>query len=137
MSNEKSKSNKIWMITTVALVILLFGLVSAKNIGDTGSEAVEIIDSETYDGEIQKATLKFENFEYVLEPSTLKVGVPVEIEVDMSTVQGCMQAINIPAFGIEKYVTNGDNIITFTPDETGLFTMACSMNMGRGTFTVA
>jgi plastocyanin domain-containing protein len=136
MEKKKNKkgNSKLWMIATVVLVVTLFGLVSAKNISTVDSTG-NIVDAD-YAREVQKATLKFENFEYVLEPSTLKAGIPVEIEVDMSTVQGCMQAINIPSLNVEKYVTVGDNIITFIPDEKGTVGITCSMGMGTGEFTV-
>ncbi|MCM2326038.1 MAG: hypothetical protein NDI94_06245, partial [Candidatus Woesearchaeota archaeon] len=37
---------------------------------------------------------------------------------------------------VAKTVRQGDNFITFTPDKSGTFQMACSMGMGRNTFTV-
>jgi len=58
------------------------------------------------------------------------------MEVDLSTVQGCMQTVEIPAFNVEKYVKPGDNVIEFTPNKAGVFNIACSMGMGRNTFTV-
>jgi plastocyanin domain-containing protein len=42
----------------------------------------------------------------------------------------------ISSFGVRKYLKEGDNIITFTPTQTGTINIACSMNMYRGTFTV-
>lgn len=127
-------------VTLVALVMI----VSARNImlGETVSvpytgNAVMDSSATNYDGEVQKVKLSMANYEYQLSPSTLKRGVPVEMEVDMSTVYGCMRDVVIPGFNVKKYVSESDNIIKFTPTKSGEFNIACSMNMGRGTFSVA
>lgn len=90
----------------------------------------------TQQGGVQYATLSFENYEYKMEPAVLKAGVPVRLEVDLKTVYGCMRDVVINDFGVRKYVSEGNNIIEFTPDKTGTFWVVCSMNMGRGQFTV-
>ncbi len=74
--------------------------------------------------------------DYVLQPSTLLKGVPVKMEVDLSTVIGCARSIVIPSFNVIKNVRTGDNIIEFTPDKTGTFSIHCSMNMYIGSFSV-
>lgn len=87
-------------------------------------------------GEVQEATLKIENYKYVVTPSTLKAGIPVRMTVDLNTVTGCTRSVTIPAFGVNKRVSNGDNVITFTPLKTGTIKMSCSMGMATGSFTV-
>jgi plastocyanin domain-containing protein len=47
-----------------------------------------------------------------------------------------MQSVTMPSFGVRKYVSEGDNIIEFTPDKSGNFDIVCSMGMGRQTFSV-
>jgi plastocyanin domain-containing protein len=42
----------------------------------------------------------------------------------------------ISAFNVRKTFTTASNTIEFTPDKTGTFNIACSMNMYRGTFSV-
>ncbi|MCK9292756.1 MAG: cupredoxin domain-containing protein [archaeon] len=91
---------------------------------------------ETQKQETQTATLSFKNYEYVLTPNTLKKGIPVKITVDTKTVNGCMRSVVIKDFGVRKYVTPTDNIIEFTPNKEGKFLIACSMNMGKGFFSV-
>ena len=59
------------------------------------------------------------------------------MEVDLDTVYGCMRDVVIPSADVRKYVKDGDNIIEFTPEKAGTFNIMCSMNMGRGKFTVA
>lgn len=87
-------------------------------------------------GEVQNVKLSVSGANYILTPSVLKKDVPVRMEVDLTTVRGCAKDIVISAFGVRKAVKTGDNIITFTPDKTGTFGIACSMNMYVGKFTV-
>jgi uncharacterized protein len=87
-------------------------------------------------GSVQDVKLTMEGYTYILTPGTLKKGVPVRMEADLGTVTGCMRDVVISAFGVRKYVSEGDNIIEFTPTRAGTFNIACSMNMGRGQFTV-
>jgi plastocyanin domain-containing protein len=76
------------------------------------------------------------NYQYLTDPAVLKKGIPVKMTVDLNTVVGCATDIVIKDFGVRKYVSQGDNIITFTPTKTGTIGIACSMNMYHGTFTV-
>lgn len=138
------------LVVIAILIVGLIVLISARNIlngnidfansaDNSNSLNVPINTANTpsinENGE-QIVTLKYEDYKYQLYPSTFVKGVPVRMEVDLSTVTGCMTAVRIPGFGVAKSVKPGDNIITFTPDKTGTFQIACSMGMGRNTFTV-
>ena len=134
------------LILCTLLIVGVVLLVSARNISENGLNSVSAKEN-TYltqntntapvikDG-VQYVKLKFNDYGYVVEPSALKVGVPVKMEVDLSTVTGCMRSVIIPAFNIRKNVYPNDNIIEFIPDKTGTFRIHCSMNMGQGSFTV-
>ncbi len=117
----------------IIAVVFLFNSGLKNNAGITG-EVVKTVTAGN--GEVQKVTLSMGGQGYIITPSTLKEGVPVRMEVDMSTVRGCMQEVNIPSFGVKKYVTANDNIIEFTPTKKGTIPIRCSMNMGRGSFVV-
>jgi heme/copper-type cytochrome/quinol oxidase subunit 2 len=146
--SRKPKLERIVFLTMITIsVIVVFGLLSVyafpgksieKNgIGQTlnlnsGSDSV----SESYDGEVQNVELSFDDEGYVITPNTLKKGVPVRMTVNTNTVTGCMRDVVIKDFGVRKYITPSDNIIEFTPDKEGTFLIACSMNMGRGFFSV-
>ncbi len=87
-------------------------------------------------GDVQYVNLRMSGSGYVLEPSSLRKNVPVRMTVDLNSVQGCMRSVVIPAFGVNAYVQEGNNVISFTPTSAGTFTITCSMGMGRGSFTV-
>ncbi len=67
---------------------------------------------------------------------TIKQGVPVEWHVDGTNAQGCASVLNVSSLGITKQLAAGDNVITFTPTETGTINFTCSMGMARGSFNV-
>jgi heme/copper-type cytochrome/quinol oxidase subunit 2 len=132
------KNKKMFLISGVALVVIaIFGIISIYAFpGQATGSGVDNPPSLGSNNEVQKATLTMQGYEYVLTPNTLKSGVPAEITVDLNTVVGCMRDVTIREFGVRKYVSDGDNKFTFTPTKEGTFLIACSMNMGRGYFSV-
>jgi sulfite exporter TauE/SafE/copper chaperone CopZ len=69
---------------------------------------------------------------------TVKAGTPVrwDLYAEPGTLNGCNNAIVIPAFGIEKRLQLGENIIEFTPLKEGKYRYSCWMGMIRGTIIV-
>ena len=125
---------KISLIVGALVVFGLFVFLAAGQINknDDNSLTGAIVSN----SQVQEVKLSFVNYEYKLEPSTFTQGVPVRMVADMDTIYGCMRDVRIPAFGVSKYVSEGDNIIEFTPTKSGRFNIMCSMNMGRGSFSV-
>lgn len=140
-------AKQILLGITLAVVIFVV-LISVRSIAlgeyqvnentktQTAQTTTPVKSSNTGSGDVQYVKLSMKNYEYILEPSVLIKDVPVVMEVDMNTVYGCMRSIVIPAFGVRENVNEQDNVFEFTPDKTGEFGIACSMNMGRGKFTV-
>jgi plastocyanin domain-containing protein len=85
---------------------------------------------------VQEVKLSFDDKGYVVTPSTVTKGVPVKMDVDLTTVKGCMQTVVISAFEVKKTVKAGDTTIEFTPSKSGEIQIVCGMNMGKGKFTV-
>jgi len=85
---------------------------------------------------VQKVTLSFDDKGYVVTPAKVTKGVPVEMDVDLDTVKGCMRTVVIDSFKVKKTVKAGDTTIAFTPDKSGDIGIICGMNMGKGQFTV-
>ncbi len=65
------------------------------------------------------------------ESVILKKGIPAKIifRVNESDLNGCNNAIIIPSLGIEKKLKPGDNIIEFTPSQSGTIPFTCWMGM--------
>jgi len=86
--------------------------------------------------DVQTVTTKLSPGSY--EPITVQKGIPVRwiIQADKKALNGCNNAIVIPKFGIQKSLTVGDNVIEFTPTESGTFAYSCWMGMIRSKITV-
>ena len=125
------QKNILWTILIGVLVIVagLFLLRAEKN----GSVINETNENE---GQIQVVKLYTEGDNYVLEPSTLKIGIKVRLEGDISRLPGCSRAVVIPEFNVRKNFKTTDNFVEFTPNKAGTFNIMCTMNMYTGTFKV-
>ncbi len=121
-------------ILTIGIILAIGFFILSNGASATGNVVVgnTIIPS----GDTQIVKLSVENGNYVLTPSTFKKGVPVRIEADISKMPGCSKSVVISAFNVRKSVSEGNNLIEFTPNKAGTFNIACSMNMYKGTFTV-
>lgn len=97
---------------------------------ETGSEA-PIIDGK------QQVTITVTSHGYKTNFNTIKIGVPVKLTLNTSSVVSCAKAFTIPDLNIFKILpTTGTDTIEFTPAKTGLLTYTCSMGMYSGSFNV-
>jgi len=133
----KGFSPKVMIISGIVFLAIV-GIIAFSILGHATTAPINsnAVNSNVVNTDIQTATLKVQGASYILEPSTFKKGVPVRILADIPNMPGCSKTVTIPAFNILKFVTSSDNVISFTPDKTGTFKIACSMSMYTGTFTV-
>ncbi|WP_312939363.1 sulfite exporter TauE/SafE family protein [Oscillibacter sp.] len=70
---------------------------------------------------------------------TVWVGTPVKwvIDAPQGSINGCNNRLLIQEYGVEHAFKTGENVITFTPEETGTFGYSCWMGMIRSSITVA
>lgn len=74
---------------------------------------------------------------YKADVNTLKIGVPVKLNLITKDVRSCALAFTIPAYNITKLLpSTGTTTIEFTPTKLGNLTFACSMGMYSGSFNV-
>jgi sulfite exporter TauE/SafE len=133
VSANKIMENKyLSIIGTLAIFIL--GIISIKNgltlmgynFSKTGLEKAGtviniIIDSNGYKSDV----------------NTLKIGVPVKLNIITKNEYGCGRALVIPDLNYSKILPiNGTETIEFTPTKLGNLTYTCSMGMYSGSFTV-
>ena len=139
---SKSLENKIGGYFLLFALLLTIFVVFEKSGAVSGSQSpATIVNSNINSASLDNSNTHIVNLyvqgsQYILEPSTFKVGVPLKLVADISKMPGCSKSIVISAFNIRKTLTSSDNTITFTPTQAGTFNIACSMNMYRGTFTV-
>ena len=78
---------------------------------------------------VQTVTTEFKDGYYV--PFTVQAGVPLKwtIRVTEDELNGCNNPVTVPAYGIQKVLVAGDNLIEFTPKATGTIAYTCWMGM--------
>lgn len=67
---------------------------------------------------------------------TVKKGNTVRWIINSTNQYSCASYIRMPSYGIGQPLKAGENIIEFTPTQTGDIAFSCSMGMYRGKFTV-
>lgn len=69
---------------------------------------------------------------------TVQAGLPVRwiITADETSLNGCNNAISIPALDIYQRLAVGENMIEFMPDKAGVISYSCWMGMISATITV-
>jgi sulfite exporter TauE/SafE/copper chaperone CopZ len=69
---------------------------------------------------------------------TVQTGIPVKwvIDAPKGSINGCNNAFLIPEYNLEHKFKTGENVIEFTPFNTGTFQYSCWMGMIRSTITV-
>ena len=69
---------------------------------------------------------------------TVQKGIPVEwtIHADKGVVNGCNGTMVISAYGLQIKLKEGDNLIKFTPTDTGTINYSCWMGMITGRIEV-
>lgn len=67
---------------------------------------------------------------------TIKKGIPVKWIINSKKPDSCAASILAPKIGVKKFLELGENIIEFTPKETGEIKFSCTMGMYTGKFIV-
>lgn len=97
---------------------------------DRGYVAAEVGDG------VQKVTVELSpgRYPYII----VQKDIPVEftISADESAITGCNQSLVFPAYGVEQTLEPGDNVVSFTPDQSGLISYTCWMGMLQGRILV-
>lgn len=85
---------------------------------------------------IQIVTTKLSSGRY--EPITVQKGIPVKwtIKAQKGDINGCNNEIVIPKLNKQQKLEAGDNVIEFTPAESGTIAYSCWMGMIRSEITV-
>ncbi len=88
------------------------------------------------DGSKQVVSMKIGYYGFEPQVINLKKGVPVKWIIDGNGATGCTNKIIVPSLNITKKINSGDNIVEFTPTESGVIPFSCWMGMVRGKFIV-
>ena len=144
---SKKFTQKMMKVSAVLVVILgifmfqnglgLSGVMIPTSLsGLLSSGSTAKVEEAQIENGVQLITTQLSSDRY--EPITVKAGVPVKwtIQAAEGTVNGCNGKLLIPEYGVEKELKVGDNVIEFTPTESGTFSYSCWMGMIRSQITV-
>lgn len=101
-------------------------------IGESGSKTA----TASVSSDMQHITTEISSGSY--PPVIVQKGLPVKwiIKATSDTLNGCNNPIIIPQYNIEFKLKPGDNLIEFTPGETGIIPYSCWMGMIRSKITI-
>lgn len=156
LSGVLTKNFTKWVMTVGAALVIVLGLLMfTSGWALSGGPQVSILPEQTTSGQTQAdeetgdeldvgiVDGDVQNVRSVLSGGrypniTVKAGVPVKwtIEAGPGQLTGCNYRMVIPEFDVQYEFTEGENLIEFTPEDTGSFGYTCWMGMVRGNITV-
>lgn len=137
-----SKYTKKMMKVSAALVMALGVIMLNRGLSLSGielvhaSNAVKTENTAKVENDVQVITSKLQSGSY--EPITVQKGIPVKwnIKAEKKDLNGCNDTIIIPKYNRQITLKEGDNIIEFTPEESGTIPFSCWMGMIRSNINV-
>jgi sulfite exporter TauE/SafE len=134
------------MMTVSAVLVVVLGVFMFTNGASLSGIAIPTIPSVTSSAAaknsstqniaavsngVQTVTSKLTSGSY--EPITVQKGIPVKwtLQAPAGSVNGCNGSIVIPKFNVTADLKTGDNVIEFTPTESGAVAFSCWMGMIR------
>ncbi|MFA5163442.1 MAG: sulfite exporter TauE/SafE family protein [Patescibacteria group bacterium] len=128
-----------------AIVIIVFALLNLNNgynllklnPGKSIKKTATILDQNVETTENLQIIRMTENSRgYSPNRFTIKQDIPVRLIIDAKAPYSCASAFIIPSLNISRQLKAGENIIEFTPKQTGNIPFSCSMGMYTGNFRV-
>lgn len=129
------------MLKISAVIVLLLSLSMLQNgLALAGADIISVKNTDptvaVVTGDVQTVISAADYSSY--EPITVQKGIKVKwtLNVPEGKLIGCNNEIIIPEYGIDAKLSEGDNLIEFTPTQSGTFTFTCWMGMIKSTVTV-
>jgi len=148
LSSFLNKKYTAKMLKVSAVLVLILGVFMLNNgIGLSGISlpVLSSVTSPASAGTGQKAvvedgvqvvTTSLDSGRY--EPIIVQKGIPVKwiIQAEEGDINGCNNSIVVQKYDLQKSLAVGDNVIEFTPMESGVIPFSCWMGMIRSKITV-
>ena len=99
--------------------------------GVAGTDGIPIIK-----GGYQEIKMEVNRYGWSPDKFVLQKSVPVKWIINAKELNGCNNAIQVPKLGLNFDIKQGEQIIEFTPTETGTISWSCWMGMIPGVFIV-
>ncbi|MEI7497767.1 MAG: sulfite exporter TauE/SafE family protein [Candidatus Falkowbacteria bacterium] len=109
----------------------------SSNNSDTSNQGQEIKDPNvTMEDGVQVVRMTEVNNGYQPNQFSIRKGIPVKWIINAEAPYSCASSLVVPKLNIQKTLVAGENIIEFTPKNSGKIPFSCSMGMYTGSFTV-
>lgn len=131
----KGKKARIFF-AAAGIAVILFGWFNIGNASRLfgGGFSANPTPAVTSDAQVVNMTQDFDG--YSPNIFTVQKDHPVKWVITSKTTLSCASYIVMPKYNISQPLQKGENIITFTPTETGEIPFSCSMGMYTGKFIV-
>ncbi|MFA6422064.1 MAG: sulfite exporter TauE/SafE family protein [Candidatus Buchananbacteria bacterium] len=131
----KGKKARLFYATAGVAVILLgfFNIANGKNLMYFG-EIANTNNPTNQEEQIVSMTQKSSG--YSPNNFTVQKGKPVKWVINSEDPFSCASSLVMSKYGINVHLQKGENIVKFTPTQTGEVKFSCSMGMYTGRFTV-
>ncbi len=129
-----SRARIFFMIAGIA--VILFGFFNLSNAKLLLSKENANTPTVSKDNAVQEIRMTQSGRGYNPSKFTIQKGKKVRWIINSTSPYSCASSIIVPKYGIERDLKSGENIIEFTPRESGTIPFSCSMGMYRGSFQV-
>ncbi|MDD3174145.1 MAG: sulfite exporter TauE/SafE family protein, partial [Herbinix sp.] len=146
LSSLLSKKFTSKMMTASAVLVVVLGIFMFNNgMGSSGiilpgfsttTSIAKAANIASIEDNVQVVTSGLSSGQY--EAIVVQKGIPVKwtIQAEEGEINGCNGSIIVQKYGIQKELKVGDNVIEFTPTESGTVPYSCWMGMIRSKITV-
>ena len=125
---------------TAGIAVIALGIFNISNASNTlfpgGSVTQKDVNPNAVVGTVQEVKMTQNSFGYSPNQFTVKKGSTVKWIINSTSQYTCASYITMPKMGIAQPLKSGENIIQFTPTQTGEIAFSCSMGMYRGKFLI-
>jgi len=90
----------------------------------------------TLENGVQVVRMTENNNGYSPNKFSIQKDIPVKWIIEAKAPYSCASVILIPKLKIQKFLSAGENVVEFTPTESGSLPFSCSMGMYTGVFNV-
>ena len=134
----KGQKAKIFFAATGIAVILMgwFNITNGSRLLSTGATTNNNPPPATTSSETQEVRMEQNSYGYSPNVFTVQKGKKVKWIITSTNAYSCASSIMMPKYNINVYLKKGENIIEFTPTESGEIPFSCSMGMYTGKFIV-
>jgi uncharacterized protein len=113
-------------------------LVTGASVAAAGAnyDGLSSDETATLKGDYQEIRMNVDRYGWSPDKFIIQKETPVKWIINGEEINGCNNAIQVPKYGLNFDINKGEQVIEFTPSESGVISWSCWMGMIPGTFIV-